>query len=43
SSDLQKHRRTHTGKMPYICEICKKSFAYKSSLQRHKQKHLKET
>ncbi|NXW52596.1 ZN836 protein, partial [Nyctiprogne leucopyga] len=39
SSDLVKHKRTHSGEKPYKCGHCGKSFVWSSSLSCHRHVH----
>lgn len=36
---LKKHERLHTGVKPYACDICNKTFADTSNLNKHKKVH----
>lgn len=41
SSDLARHRRTHSKDKPHVCEQCSKGFSRKAHLTRHYQVHNK--
>ena len=38
-STMHYHMKTHEGKLPYECDICKKDFMQKRSLELHKLRH----
>ena len=42
SSDLTRHKRTHTKKKPYECDVCEKLFNDSGNLTKHMRIHTNE-
>lgn len=39
---LRKHKRLHTGEMPYVCAMCNRTFTFQQSYHRHMSYHTDE-
>ncbi|XP_060572453.1 zinc finger protein 235-like [Ruditapes philippinarum] len=39
-SQMEIHRRIHTGVKPFVCEVCHKAFAQKNNLKSHMTVHM---
>ena len=37
--DLNMHRLTHTGEMPYVFEVCNKGFSKRNNFNKHRRTH----
>ena len=42
SRNLMKHKGTHSGDKPYICDYCAKAYTRKASLDNHRRLHTGE-